>query len=349
MSRIEVVYSASRNLYPYLMASVMSLLDHNPDARVWLLIEDDELPYEVPENVELVNVSAQTIFKPGSVNMRTGFTYLALMRATYSKLYTGELNNFGVRTLPRLDRIIQLDCDTIICDSLQDVWDMDLAGAWFAAVPDNPAPYRPWGDHKYYNIGFCLFNLDQIRQDGADDDVINELNTRPMQFVDEMAWNKLNMDLGYTKSIDLPARYNQTTEVDQTLSPAVIHYAGAKEWWKGCENRYRGNYMLAYSRYFHLSSDLSSENELRNRAQKLSSINWIMRIGEKGRVRYIMQCGDALVMARTEDVRDALRRLPPKRVRISDRFPGFPLTVDDKFFFEGEWEEVGETLDREEE
>ena len=64
MSRIEVVYTASRNLYPYLMASVRSLLDYNPDARVWMLIEDDRLPYDVPWNVEVVNVGSSAVRRP---------------------------------------------------------------------------------------------------------------------------------------------------------------------------------------------------------------------------------------------------------------------------------------------
>jgi len=56
---MEVVYSASRNLYPYLPAAYMSVIEHNPDARVWLLIEDEKLPYDVPANVETVDVSGQ--------------------------------------------------------------------------------------------------------------------------------------------------------------------------------------------------------------------------------------------------------------------------------------------------
>ena len=43
-SPMIVVYAASRNLYPVLPMAYMSLLKHNPDARVICLIEDDELP-----------------------------------------------------------------------------------------------------------------------------------------------------------------------------------------------------------------------------------------------------------------------------------------------------------------
>ena len=251
MSRIEAVYTATRNLYPYLMASVQSLLDHNPDARVWMLIEDDSLGYEPPKNVEIVNASMQKIFdKRSCVNWSTQFTYMSLLRTAYSKLFTGEQNDCGVKTLPKLDKILQLDVDTIICDSFQPLWETDIEGKWFAAVEQFPADYRPWGRNKYYNVGVCLFNLDQIRKDGADDKAIKMCNERRMQYIDEMAWNKLNNEQDNTKGVDLDARYNQMMEVEQTLDAACIHYAGTKFWWKDIEKQYRGHYLQKYSQYF---------------------------------------------------------------------------------------------------
>ena len=197
MSRIEAVYTATRNLYPYLMASVRSLIEHNPDAHVWMLIEDDSLGYRPPKNVEVVNVSAQNLFSPsGCVNWRTQFTYMSLLRTAYAKLFTGEPNEVGVRTLPNLDRVLQMDVDTIVCDSLRPIWEVDLNGKWFAAAPDFLADYRPWGRKKYYNVGVCVFNLEQIRRDKIDDVVIRMCNERKMRFIDEMAWNKVNNDAG---------------------------------------------------------------------------------------------------------------------------------------------------------
>jgi Lipopolysaccharide biosynthesis proteins, LPS:glycosyltransferases len=250
MSRIEVVYTASRNIYPYLPASFMSLLDYNPDARVWMLIEDDELPYEVPENIEVVNVRGQTIFGTGCPNWNTPFTYMSLIRVAYSKLFTGEPNEFGVRTLPKLDRILQLDVDTIVQDDLTPVWETDLTGKWFAMVPQRPAIYRPWGPRKYYNAGVAVFNLEQIRLDRADDELIELINELKMQFIDEMAWNKLNNDNGDSKGVDLHYRWNQNTEVRQTLDVGVMHYAGTKIWYKDFDKLYRPYYVMKYAMYF---------------------------------------------------------------------------------------------------
>lgn len=70
-------------------------------------------------------------------------------------------------------------------------------------------------------------------------------------------------------------------------------------------------------------------------------INWILNIKQNGNVWYIMQNGAHPVCA-VMPVHDALKRLPQNGVRISDRFDGFPLTGDDVFFFDGEYEEVGD-------
>lgn len=354
MSRIEAVYAASRNLYPYLPASVTSLLEHNPDARVWLLVEDDALPYELPGNVEVVNVSGQKFFSPGTCrNWRTGFTYLALIRSAYAKLFSGEpgrsgsgkrarkngLTEYGVRPLPKLDRILQLDVDTIVCDSLEPVWETDMDGKWFAAVPDYPGDHRPLGRKKYYNVGLCLFNLEQIRRDGADDRAIGLCNDVKMQYVDEMAWNELNNELGIElgnelknelKSVDLDPRYNQTTEVPQTLDAAVVHYAGINDWWKDFGNMYRPWYMMAYAKHFQMGCAVKVD---------APALNWIVDIMEDGNVRYMMENGGYPVRAEMP-FGNALALLKKGEVKISERFQGFPLTADDVFFFAGDAETI---------
>ena len=57
---MKVAYSGSKNLYPYINASLRSLLDHNKVEKVYLLIEDDEFPFELPKY--RVNGSGEGIF-----------------------------------------------------------------------------------------------------------------------------------------------------------------------------------------------------------------------------------------------------------------------------------------------
>lgn len=235
--RMIVVYAASRNLYPVLPMAYMSLLKHNPEAAVVCLIEDDALPYEVPGNVGFVNVSGQEWFGEDCPNIKTNFTYLSLMRVCYTKLFPGY------------DRVIQLDVDTIVNDSLIPIWKIDMEGKYFAAVPEHLSQWKPYGSGKHYNAGVVVFNLEQMRGDRADDALIAFLNREKVPYIDQDALNWLNAEMGGRMAVDIGSRYNETPFTGESMRPAVVHAAGEKRWWENLEERYRGSYWKKYEKY----------------------------------------------------------------------------------------------------
>ena len=210
----EVVYAGSRNLYEHMVPAVKSLLAHTAVDRVWLLIEDDEFPYSMPGCVQTVNVGHQTIFRGNSPNIRTWFTYVCLLRAAYSKV------------LPEsVETVLQLDIDTVVNDDLSPLWAIDLSDSYFAAVPEHLGGHRPYGP-KYYNAGVMLINLHKVREDGVEDVMIDLLNREKLPYIDQDAWNKV----GAATAIDLPVRYNECFVTGYTDHPAIVHYAGVKDW-----------------------------------------------------------------------------------------------------------------------
>ena len=208
------VYSGSRNLYPHMATAAKSLIANSDVERVWFLIEDGTFPIEVPDIIQTMDVSRQKYFPPTCANITTGYTYMSLMRVTYSKLF------------PDLDRILQLDVDTVVVDDVSCLWDIDLGKAWFAACPEKNGKYKPYGP-RYYNAGMMMFNLDQIREDRADSQAIALLNSTSMPYIDQDAWNML----GDQRAIDLPERYNECYMVGFTDSPAICHFAGHGNNW----------------------------------------------------------------------------------------------------------------------
>ena len=232
---MKVVYSATRNLYPYMLPSIKSLLDHNNVEKIYLMIEDDEMPYDVPDVCECINISNQQYFTQDGPNMRSMFTYAAMMRATYADLFWDE------------DRIIQLDVDTIICDSLQPLWDLCLADKWFAAVPEYKSNYRPFGP-MYYNVGVAVFNLRQMRKDGAVQMLVDWLNTTSAMCVDQDALNFFALR-DVNRATVIPIRYNECFATGETDDPAVVHYAGYPDWMRR-ENLPRSEYLDAYRYLF---------------------------------------------------------------------------------------------------
>ena len=211
---IKVVYSGTRNLYPAMRGAVLSLLEHNPDAKVYILAEDDELPWTPPCEHEILNVSGQTWFPPDNPNMRSQFTYMAMVRACTADL------------IPE-DRVLQLDVDTIVCGSLRELWETDLDWKWIGWGPERLSTYRPYGQ-MYYNFGVALLNLSQMREDGATARLAGMLNADFYPYVDQDVMNLLALP---EKSVDIDARYNDSFCCGHSPHPVIVHHAGYPNWY----------------------------------------------------------------------------------------------------------------------
>lgn len=224
-----IAYFTTRNLYPYILPSIMSLLDHNRPERIYIFAEDDRLPFELPEPCLVVNISDQKIFTQDSPNWTSPFSWIVMMRACIAKLIPGP-------------RAIQLDIDTIITDSLEPIWEADLGENWIMAADEALGSFKPFGP-KYYNCGVLVANLDQIRKDRIDDRIIQLLQKQRLNFVDQDAWNIL----GKGRIQDMPLRYNECFATGMTFNPAIVHYAGYREHWLPETPRF--SYYEAYKKF----------------------------------------------------------------------------------------------------
>lgn len=207
------VYSGTRNLYADMVTAAKSLIANSGVEKVYFLIEDDVFPYELPKMIETMNVSGQQFFSKGGANFKTDFTYMSLLRVCYTKLF------------PDLEKVLQLDVDTVVVDNIDSLWDIDLTGKWFAAVQEPLSTYKPYGP-TYYNIGVAMFNLDQIRKDEADEKLIEFLNTKKVPYIDQDAWNRF----GTRMAADLAPRFNESFVTGYSEEPAIVHFAGIKDW-----------------------------------------------------------------------------------------------------------------------
>ena len=207
------IYSGTRNLYSDMVTAAKSLIHNNGADKIYFLIEDDSFPEWLPSNIETINVSGQRFFLKDGANFKTSFTYMSLLRVCYTKLF------------PELDQILQLDVDTVVLDNLDEIWNQNMNGKWFAAVEEYHSTYKPYG-RLYYNIGVALFNLKDIRIDKADEQCIDFLNKVNVPYIDQDAWNRF----GIGKDVKLPVRYNESVVTGFTDNPAIVHFAGYKQW-----------------------------------------------------------------------------------------------------------------------
>ena len=223
---MNVVYALTRNVYEWLKPSLTSLIKHNPKARIFILAEDDKMPFETPENVEVINISGQKYFPEIGAHRTEDFGgYINHLKIWYSDL------------LP-VNKVIHMDIDTIVCDKLDGLWKTDVADKWFAAVPEKQTWYRPFGD-KYYNMGIALFNLQQIRKDKQQQDMTDFLMNTKQPFADQNAWNK------FGKPTELDLRYNESMVTGYTDNPAIVHFCAIPDWWTN-KKMYRREYLEKY-------------------------------------------------------------------------------------------------------
>lgn len=224
---MNIVYAMTRKVYEWILPSLRSLKETNPKAKVFILCEDDHID-GLPVDCEFINVSGQQWFPEWGVNYHNNFSYINLLKVVLPSIL-------------KCNKVIWLDIDTIICDSLEGMWKTDVTGKWVAAVPEYKGHYRPFGP-DYYNMGVALLNLQQMRKDGAEEKMAEYLNTVPQPFADQDAWHKFGLP---DKFAVLDLRYNENTITGMTDNPAIVHYCGYTHWYNN-PMLPRAGYMLKY-------------------------------------------------------------------------------------------------------
>jgi lipopolysaccharide biosynthesis glycosyltransferase len=204
----HATYSGTRNLYADMLTAAKSLIANSGVTDVWLLIEDDVFPYELPPIVDwhILNMSNQQWFGFGCPNLKTEFTYMAMIRACYAEIFAD------------LDRILSLDCDTVCISNVDWLWSMELHGNWIAAANEHLGTYKPYGS-DYYNVGVALYDLAQMRTDNATEQLVHLINTKKLWCVEQDAFNYFH------KVEPMPGRFNESAVTGYSDNPAIVHYA----------------------------------------------------------------------------------------------------------------------------
>lgn len=210
---MNVAYCITYDYVDKIKPSIRSLREHNPDVNIYVVTET---PYIDIKGVKVVNVRDQRWFMPETcVNYFNMFTYIGLLKVCYP-------------TLLDCGKVIHMDADTIICDSLEDMWNIDLTDKWYAMCNEQYGKYKIFGD-KYYNAGVFVLNLEQMRKDGIQDQMVEYLNTVPQPYCEQDAFNKYAIE--QDKIVEMPIRFNENGVVGKTDNPAIIHYCGYVDWW----------------------------------------------------------------------------------------------------------------------
>ena len=206
---MNVVYCVTADYIEKIQPSIRSLKEHNRKVKIYVVTETDKA-----ENADVtINVKDQHWFPESGVNYHNQFTHIGLLKVCYPYLI-------------HADKVIHLDADTIICDSLKPMWDIDLTGKWFAACDEKLGRYHPFGS-QYWNAGVMVLNLKQMRKENVMPWMIEYLNTVRQPWCEQDAFNVRSAG----KVVELDKRYNECFATGYTDDPAIVHYAAVKDWW----------------------------------------------------------------------------------------------------------------------
>jgi len=151
------------------------------------------------------------------------------------------------------DRLLYLDVDIIVCDSIKELYEMHFEDKLFVACHDageNDFPsgdlrnelfkkYKERDDFKYFNAGVMLWNIEKLRAEGycfekymllaesldyrllaPDQDLLNYMHIGQVKYVESMKY-------------DFFAKfyyYRGITLAEMPKDTAIIHFTGTKPW-----------------------------------------------------------------------------------------------------------------------
>lgn len=275
---MKIVFCFDENLATQVQAAAASLLDsRGPD-------DHFEIHCVCTEGAEIAGMPLEQIIK-----RRDPASSLVMhcIKNPYEKAYEVRGISSGAylrlllhRLLSGVEKVLYLDVDILVRESLSPVWHMDLGRNLLAAVkgPVNLQEKWEWNSSRsywkllegarggYINSGVLLMNLEEIRRRQLDEQW-ERLAEEKLYYQDQDILNitcqgsiaylspKYNR-LAYLEEKDFgqfvtEGIYTREEEQEALRSPAIIHYAGDKPW-----KRYDTNRGSLWWDYVNAQSDL---------------------------------------------------------------------------------------------
>lgn len=275
--RLNVMYSTDENYAQHAIASIISLLEKNKKFDdIYIYIVENEIYEETKKYIEKIveEFGRKVIFiniKDICKNLKTKDDFPV---SAYARLFISNIDN-----IDNIEKILYLDCDTIVNESLEDLWNINIDNYLVAGVQDNPAMYMSTiigmtEDDRYLNSGVLLINLKKWKQEN--------IEKHFMTFIDMYKGCVPHHDQGVingvckNKILVISPKYNVMPEmiylgkdkimklyninnyyedkeiVEAKEKPVIIHYISKfynRPWNKSCTHPYKELYTFYLDKY----------------------------------------------------------------------------------------------------
>lgn len=209
----------TRNWYIYLATEIYALFKNNNVKKLYLFIEDNELPFIDDKRVECININNLTEYiNKDSPNYNTKYSKLSYLRCCFSKIL-------------KENKVLYIDADAIVVDNIEDLWNIDLGDNVLAGVYEG----GEWNKHlntyglddTYINSGVLLMDLKKIREERLDDSMIYLLNHNYYAFPDQDVINLVCRN----RIMHLSNIYNSTETTGFVDNAKIVHYIRGNKGW----------------------------------------------------------------------------------------------------------------------
>lgn len=253
---INIVFASDNNYAQHTAVAMASVLlnTKSPDKIKFFLIDDNiqqDNKDKILSTIKKLNGSIEFV-KIKNTNLENCYVSGELSRASYFRLDIANILNDDIK------KIIYLDCDLLVYDDIEKMWNIDMCNKPLAATCDygimaskrirmqkNKYIGLPF-DAAYFNAGVLMMDLDMWRGYDYAKDIIKLATENKYPNHDQDALNKFFM---YNWQ-EIPLRWDvippvfnlflkiitnkqlRNKAIEAKLNPAIFHYAGGYKPWE---------------------------------------------------------------------------------------------------------------------
>ena len=268
---MNILYSTDENYSEICLSSIRSLLENNKGVK--------ELKIYIIDN----NITEKTKTKIATEikHYKRNYFFIPCMEICKG---VKKNNKFPISAYARLfvqdnikeNKVIYLDCDTIVETELTELWNIDLKDNWIAGIQDllTSSLIKAIGmdsNERYINSGVLVINLKKWRQIDFkakviqymkdnnnnvihhDQGIINGLCKDKILYLEpkfNLMPEMLMMNEGQIKKLYKMSNFYSEQQLESSrVNPAIIHYICKfynRPWFKECTHPYKNKFLKYY-------------------------------------------------------------------------------------------------------
>lgn len=229
---MNLMYATDKNYAAICGTSMYSLLINNQAANeIHIYLIEDNIEDEKEKFIELVKKFNRTITIIAAQEIFAQFRDFDVPR--YNGGYTTYIRLGVADYLQNIDKLLYIDCDTLILNNIQEMYDTDIQNAPLGAVSDgmnascNLLIKRKKTD-MYYNAGILLMNLRYWRTHKIFEKIQSDMKTLNLKRTATASdQDIINYSLG-DMIIKLPLKYNVLVQ-NRVFKPESFRYMIEKD------------------------------------------------------------------------------------------------------------------------